>query len=295
MKMKQIILFAIFSTIIFAQVATDTRYHGARQLALAGSDIAWQLDEFAVYHNPAAGAWQTQTSIGMSYEKLFGLSYLPHISTVVSSPFTSFGTTSLSFEQMSVSYQSKSLSNEMAVGLSQAFFLQKDRNSTLSMGFTANYYSVDYGKSAGPTGDGSDGIDLGSHQTFGLSVGVQASLHETHWVGAWGKNINSPRIGQANTTSYLPRSLSVGYSYVPYHLVRTHFAMNHALGKVSQYHAGLEYQLLSSLQIISGVHSNPNRFGFGLRLNVKSMKIDYAILTHPVLPLSQQFTFGIAF
>jgi len=293
--MRKLIFLLFFSTFVFSQVATDTRYHGARQLALAGSDIAWQQDEFAVFHNPAAGAWLSKSSVGLSYEKLFGLSYLPHVSTVVSSPIGSFGTTSLSYEQMSVSYQSRLLSNEMAVGLSQAFFLQKDRNSTLSMGFTASYYSVDYGKSAGPTGDGSDGIELGSHQTFGLSVGVQASLHETHWVGASVKNINSPRLGQANMVSYLPRSIAVGYSYVPYHLVKTHFAMTHALGKVSQYHAGLEYQLLSSLQIFSGVHSNPNRLGLGIRLNVKLMKIDYALLTHPILPISQQFTFGMAF
>ncbi len=295
MRNNIILTLLVFTSMIYAQVTSDTQYQGARQLALAGSDIAWEQDAFAVFHNPAGAAWQNNLRVGLGYEHLFGLSYLPHITTAVSVPVGKYGTSSLSFEQLAVSYQSNDLSTENSLGVSQSFFLMKDRMTSLAVGISFNYYSVNYGKSAGISGDGSDGINLGSTSTYGLSLGFQGSLHETHWVGAWVKNINSPGLDNADVVSYLPRSIALGYSYAPYHLVRTHFSMTKSVGRIGQYHAGLEYELTPYFTVLSGVHSNPNRFGAGLKLHVKSMNIYYAILTHPVLPLAQQFTFGMAF
>ena len=128
MKIKLVIYLSFF-TIGFGQVTTDTQYHGARQLALSGSDVAWQLDSFSPYHNPAALVWQKNLIFGISYEQLYGYSFFPHVSTAIGFPIKSFGTASVTYENMSVSYQSQKLTSEQAIGLTHAMFLQRDRNS----------------------------------------------------------------------------------------------------------------------------------------------------------------------
>ena len=76
---------------------------------------------------------------------------------------------------MSVTVGGAQLTQETTIGAHYGFFLQKDRNSSLSIGIGAKYLSVSYGESAGASGDGSDGIDLGKSQTIGLDLGLQAS------------------------------------------------------------------------------------------------------------------------
>ena len=50
------------------------------------------------------------------------------------------------------------LSKEKSFSLSQGFNLAKDANSEFSMGYTLNYLSIFQNKSAGPHGNGENGL-----------------------------------------------------------------------------------------------------------------------------------------
>ena len=75
-------------------------------------------------------------------------------------------------------------------GLVVSKYLLRDKNSTLSIGFSINSYSVEFGKSAG-SGDGTNGIKSESLSAYGLDIGILASLREKNRIGVFIKNINS--------------------------------------------------------------------------------------------------------
>ncbi|MCF7804140.1 MAG: type IX secretion system membrane protein PorP/SprF [Candidatus Marinimicrobia bacterium] len=276
------------------QVTSSQAYYGARNAALAGSDVAHQDDAWAVFNNPAALSGMQGLSGVFSYENTLGQSFLPHALGAVVYPMENWGSVGLGFENLAVNYVGQDLTSETAVGFYHGFDLQNDANSTLSFGYGVKYLQVDYGQSAGPSGDGSDGIDLGVSRAVGLDIGFLASLRERHYLGAKVHNINSPQMGSGNARVDLPIKLQIGAAYSPYHLVWTTFAMTREAGTETQYHAGLEYRIIDQLTLYSGVHSNPNRFGAGLRIRYKFLMADYGMITHPVFPLTHQFSLGFA-
>jgi len=224
-------------------------------------------------------------------QNVFNQKFLPY--NVLTSGFnlpSGLGKVGLSFESMTVSYRDETLSGETAVGLSHAFNLMEDRISTLNMGYTVKYLSIDYGKSAGTAGDGSNGMDLGSASAFGLDLGFQATLSKRHWLGVVVHNLNRPQIGTGSATSMLPRDIQAGFSYAPTRQVITSFSLVSSPGLATELHAGLEYALNPYLSLRSGIQSQPNRFGTGFSFRAKGLILDYALLTHPVLPVTHQFS-----
>lgn len=277
-----------------AQVTSSQAYYGARNVGLAGSDVAHQTDAWALFGNPAGLARMQQVTGAFSYENTLGQSFLPHAMGSFILPTPGWGTFGLAVDNMAVNYGGRDLTSEMSVGLYQGFHLLKDANTSLAVGYGVKYLQVDYGQSAGASGDGSDGIDLGTSRGAGLDVGFIASLQERHYLGARVMNVNSPQMGSGNALVDLPIKLQIGMAYSPYHYVWTTFALTRQAGTATQYHAGIEYKVIDALTLFTGIHSNPNRFGAGLRLRLRSFMIDYGLITHPVFPLTHQFSFGFA-
>ena len=89
---------------------------------------------------------------------------------------------------------SNELASEISISVSQGFHLLKDRNSTLSLGYNANYFILSQGSSAGTIGDGSNGLPGKKMYGFGLDLGVLASLREKVVLGVFIKNINLRRL-----------------------------------------------------------------------------------------------------
>ncbi|NQU27206.1 MAG: type IX secretion system membrane protein PorP/SprF [Candidatus Marinimicrobia bacterium] len=287
-------IFFGLSSFIFPQVTTEQLYHGAHSMALAGSNVAHQTDAWAAFANPAGLTRVNGMTAAVAYEENLGQKFLPHSQMTAAMPIGKFGVAGLSLDRLAVSYAGNTLTTELAIGFQHGFFLQQDQNSSLAFGYSLKYLQLDFGKSAGSAGDGSDGIDLGQSRTLGVDIGFLASLRDRHWVGVRVMNFNRPDLGQTDNAVDLPRSVQVGVGYSPYDLVWTTFAMTKSAGHVSQYSAGMEYEILKGLKILSGVQSNPNRLGLGLRLELQKFVVDYALMTHPVLPLSHQMSLGMS-
>jgi len=116
----------LLSTFSLSQVTTEQFYHGARSMAIGGSNVAHQDDAFASFANPAALAQLKSHSTVFAFEQMSGQSYLPHTSFAGAFNLGKKGVFSLSTENLSVTVGSAQLTQETAIGAHYGFFLQKD-------------------------------------------------------------------------------------------------------------------------------------------------------------------------
>ncbi|HCL00176.1 MAG TPA: hypothetical protein DHW42_08765 [Candidatus Marinimicrobia bacterium] len=279
-----------------AQVFTQVNEIAAPISATGSSNMATAADAWALLVNQAGLSRLEWIEVVSGFYKPYGLSFYSSQIGILAVPVGKLGTVAIGYQGSSSDYSGNSLTSESSYSISHGFYLQKDIISTLSIGYTVNLYQIDYGQSAGTSGDGSDGINLGSGYGFGIDLGIQGSLHERSWIGLFAKNVNSPEMGSALSSSRLPRSLAVGFGYEPYYGLKTNFLIFQAIGgHKTQYRAGIEYRVMSWMIMRCGVNTEPNRIGFGFGINKWGLLIDYAFVSHPVLPETHQFSLGYSF
>ena len=283
----------LLSSGLIAQVASEHLYYGPSSLAMAGSDVAIPKQSWSVFVNPAGIANQKGLAFVAGSESLFGQEYFDHSLIGFQFRLPRYGSFGLSIENFSVDYSGNSLSKETAIGIHQGILLRADRNSTLSFGYGIKSYVIDYGSSAGASGDGSDGIDLGSQSSWGLDIGLLASLADRIRFGAKAFNINSPTLGEANSAVRLPQRAQVGIAFSPYDLVWTTASLTKSVGHPTHFHSGMSYEIQDNIFLKAGMQTNPNRFATGFGVYIKKVRIDYGLITHPVLPLSHQLSIEV--
>ena len=295
-------LYFFLLTASFAQVS-DLAYTGAEVSAMAGAVVAEEGNDWSIFHNPAGLTEIHGTHFSAGGGKLYGFKWLPsyHLTGIISIPI--LGKIGFALQQLETKYDETVLSTEQTISIAQGFDLQHDKNSRLSIGYTTNIFQWDLGNSAGISGNGSDGLELGSVNAITLDLGVLASLREKYRFGVFLKNINSGALGKGMTRQVLPRRINAGITYMPISGLSTSIVSEHLLGRDDlQIKGAIRYNLNSYLRIYAGAQSNPNRFSFGFTLlfnSVTDLEIgnytfSYGLLTHPVLPMTHQFNIGIS-
>ena len=233
-----------------------------------------------------------QVSLGGG--RLYGYDWLPASNVSCTTPIPIIGTIGFAFQQLETKYSGKTLSKEQTLSIAQGFDLQHDKNSHLAIGYTANFVQWDLGKSAGVSGDGSDGLELGSVNAVTVDFGVLASLREKYRFGVFLKNINSGALGRGITRQVLPRRINAGITYMPTAGLATSIVSEHLLGRDDmQIKGAVKYTLNPHIKIYAGAQSNPNRFGLGTTFTYINQSISYGLLTHPLLPITHQINIGI--
>ena len=301
--MTKFLLFLLLSFPL-AQTVSDYAYTHAEVSAMAGAVAAEAGSNWSIFHNPAGITEVDGTHISAGSGKLYGFNWLPtyNLSGITSLPV--FGKISFALQQLETKYNSATLSKEQTLSIAQGFELQRDKNSSLAIGYTANFVTWKMGKSAGISGDGSDGLELGSVNSITIDFGVLASLHEKYRFGVFLKNINSGALGKGMTRQVLPRRINAGITYMPMTGLATSIVSEHLLGRDDmQIKAAIRYNLNSNLEIYTGAQSNPNRFGLGFTIKLDRVPdaelgdnytLSYGLLTHPVLPMTHQFNIGLS-
>lgn len=288
-----IIVLVLTSSVLQAQVTTHVLNRTARSAALAGSELVKANGANALFANPASLVDSEQRSFLAGYQKIFSQSWMPYTVMGVTSPIGQFGHAGISLESSGVTYMDTTLSNELNIGLSHGFYLMKDRLSGLALAYTVRYYSVDYGRSAGVSGDGSDGLDLGSGSAVGFDLALRANLSDRYWGAVVIRNINQPALGEGDARVDLPQEVQAGFAYKPLRDVWTNFSLVSTLEHDTQVHAGLDYAISEIVSVLMGIQSNPNRVGLGFEINYRQVHLEYGLLTHPVLPMTQVFTLQV--
>ena len=296
-------LYSFLLTISFAQVS-DYAYTGAEASAMAGAIVAEKGNNWSIFHNPAGLTEINGTQFSAGGGRLYGFNWLPiyHLNSII--PIPEIGQMGFALQQLETKYSGKTLSKEQTLSIAQGFDLQHDKNSRLAIGYTANFVQWDLGKSAGVSGDGSDGLELGSVNAVTVDFGVLASLREKYRFGVFLKNINSGALGKGITRQVLPRRINAGITYMPMTGLATSIVSEHLLGRDDmQIKSAVKYTLNPHIKIYTGAQSNPNRFGLGFTIKLDRVAdaglgdnytLSYGLLTHPILPLTHQFNLGIS-
>ena len=290
MKIKFIILLIISS----AYSISDYVFIGAKNAALAGAVTS--ANNIKLFHqNPALLNEINLNFVNVEFNNQYGLKYLENQSIISSYKNSYTGRIGFYLNQASVNYF-KDLSTTQQVGISKSYTLQNDRNSSLGIGVTLNYYSVKYGNSAGINGDGSLlSIEGDNFNQFGVDIGVLANLRDKYRFGAFCKNINAPQIGSGASSSYLPRRISISSTYSPIEEFSLTFELENELGRNLQIQSGIQYQLFSGLEFLVGIQSNPNRLGLGLFYSNNMIDLGWSLLSHQILPITHSFSVGYNF
>ena len=296
--------FILLFTPLLTQTISDYAYTHAEVAAMAGAVVAETGSNWSIFHNPAGITEVDGTHISAGSGKLYGFNWLPVINLSGTAPLPIIGKIGFAYQQLETKYGGTTLSKEQTLSIAQGFELQHDKNSRLAIGYTANFVQWDLGKSAGVSGDGSDGLELGSINSITIDFGVLASLRETYRFGVFLKNINSGALGKGMTRQVLPRRINTGITYMPMQGLATSIVSEHLLGRDDmQIKAAIRYNLNSNLEIYTGAQSNPNRFGLGFTIKLDRVTdaelgdnytLSYGLLTHPVLPMTHQFNIGLS-
>ena len=284
------ILFLFSFGNVFSQVTSEQIHYGASSLSMAASDIALPKSSWSVFVNAAGLIEQEGLTFVASSHSQFSQDYLSHSLFGVQFNNFKYGSFGISLENSSVDYIDNNLVTETVIGFHQGISLRADRNSSFSIGYGLKSYTIDYGASAGPSGDGSDGINLGSLNAFGLNVSFLGSLGKRIRVGAKALNINSPTLGNANLATRLPQRAQIGLAYSPYDLVWTTAALNKSVGHPTNFSSGFAYEVQQNMFLRAGMQTSPNRFSSGLEFYFKKISIAYGFITHPLLSLSHQLS-----
>ena len=265
---------------------------------MAGGIVSSVGGGWSLFNNPATLVDIEENNFSMSYSNLYNQKYFPLSSVGIILNNNSLGIKNLGFKYTSfnVEYSEIELLDEKMLGVVGALSLLDDKNSTLSIGISVNYYIFDFYNSSGTFGNGYDGISIDAIHAVGYDVGFLGSLREKNRIGIFIKNINSPSIGRANSNQNLPRKIDIGISTIPNESLIINFSMEQLLGYPSpQFHTSLQYKINSILSLNSGIQINPNRFGCGVTISKSSFSFIYSFLTHHVLPATHQCTIGIDF
>lgn len=297
MRRKFVLLFLIFYALnLHGQVFTDLNSVGAPVSAMCGSGTSNIDNLWAVFINPAGLSRVEGFAIVSGYDRPYELSFLKHV--VFSAGVNlgrKFGTLAFSFNSLHTKYQSVTLSGEYEYKISHAFYLQKDIHSSLAIGYSLSFYNIEYGRSAGYSGDGSDGIELGSGWAFGIDIGFQASLRQRTWAGIFIKNANSPQLGSALSNSFLPRAISIGVGYEPYPGLQTNLALVQPISKDEpEIKGGISYRIARWLVLRTGIDGSAEKVAFGAGIRKWNIDLDWALVTHPVLPMFYQVSIGFS-
>ncbi|HOD55571.1 MAG TPA: hypothetical protein PKJ08_13665, partial [Candidatus Cloacimonadota bacterium] len=234
-----------------------------------------------IFYNPA-GLSLAGNQYGGTYTQLFGNSFTG-LTTIGGTYATNkLGTLAFAYQDMSVEFEDVNLMSERTYALGHSICLNKDVNSEIYFGYSANIYNLSFD-------------ELGSQTSVGFNAGAIAILHTRTKLGFNVTNFNNPRIGDENEHE-LPQRLAAGIAYIPYQGVTTAFDIKKTWNGDSEYHAGVEVEVHPMLLIRTGVRNNPAAYSFGAGIRpYKGLAVDYAVNTHSVLNPTHHFGLSLKF
>jgi len=296
---KKLLLIFIFNCLI-AQITTNNSFNNSKSIALAGSVVSSPGGIENIINNPANVSFNTKSSIVMGSTIFYEVDFLEYQYCSVLYRPNKNTNLSLTMQHLDTKAKGESnltLSSERAIVLSHGFTLFKDRNSSLRMGYNANYFLFKQGQSAGVSGDGSDGIPSRERNKIGIDIGIWASLRGKVFLGAFVKNINSPSIGTGSFANFLPKKINIGFSYIPIKKLTTSFNYERLIGsKTNHFRFGIEFEMHEYFTLRTGIQMKPNRLGLGFLTPINDRSsFSYGLITHPALSLTHNVEIGFYF
>lgn len=259
-KISLVIFFLGIPSGILAQVS-----FGARGLAIGGATTALPDYGWSVFSNPALMNSKIPI-LGFYGLRNYGFAEITDVSAFGSIP-TQFGAGAFAFHKYG-----DHLFNE-----TRARVGYKNEWENLHFGVVLNYNHIAFG-----------GV-YGSGGALGLDVGIATEITQQLWVGAKASNINSPKYNFSNTSEYLKRDLSIGFSYLLHKDVLFVMDVFKDVRYPVSFKSGLEVTLLGDVKGRVGVTTEPLTYSFGLGYKKENWAVNLAVQQHSLLGISPGF------
>ncbi len=259
----------IISTTSYLCINYAQSIPGARQIALAHSDIALSDDVFSLFNNPSGLAQLNSREIGFFYSPSpFGIEELANGYLAYSEP-TSLGNFSLGAVTYGFDLYRE---NRFLLGYSNKV------SDQLLLGITTFYHSINIKR-------------YGSASQINLSVGGLFLLQN---IFSLGFSLHNPlRFSDSEIT--LPTSYHFGITYQPFERTSLNAALSKEIDFPFSFSFGIEYPLIKVLVLRFGVQNEPVLYNGGLGIIYSYFRLNYSISSHQELGLTHQFDLIISF
>jgi len=263
---RAFILLGIFLFFLPGYAIFEENESGVRAEAMAGAFVALADDISAIDFNPA-GLYQVRNQQFQGFYKLLygGVGVGLHTMQVGAClPTGRLGTFGLRVQESGFQ-----LHSERSLKLAHGFKLADG----LFFGYGINGYNLVQ-------------RDFGQGFAFGLDLGMFTRIYRFWSAGFYVHNLNLPQIGGAE----LPRFIAIGLGFSPNPGIHSTLEFAKEPGMRTRVAFGQEFTIIPEhLVLRAGVQTEPVRFAFGLGTGVERVRVDYAIKTHSVLPLTHSF------
>ncbi len=262
----------VFLFLQFLTINSQINYPlGSRPAALANAYVM-ESDIWSISHNQAGLGFYHHLAIGFHHENKFLIKEQSLHALALTVPVKP-GTFGLSY-----SYFGYEKYNESKIGLG----FGKTFGNTFSAGIQLNYHRIfimgDYGNRNSLTVEG--GIQ------YKPAKNISAGIHIF--------NPTMSKISPYNQDT-IPTTLRAGLSFKPYKKLWLGLETEKSLNTDLQLKAGIEYQVIQSLYLRTGVITNPVQNTFGLGYEIKGVNADVAFTHHDILGFTPHFTFQFKF
>jgi hypothetical protein len=137
---------------------------------------------------------------------------------------------------------------------------------------------------------------FGSQTSAGLDLGLQAIVYKRWRLGCFFHNVNRPEMGEL-ARHELPQVLNAGVAYEPFSGALTSLDVSQEVGYSPRLQVGQEFEIIDEqLRLRAGLQSQARQFGvrysMGFGLALGPLHLDYALVSHEVLPMTHEISLG---
>ncbi|TAH18492.1 MAG: hypothetical protein EAZ08_11415 [Cytophagales bacterium] len=265
--------FVLISTFLFlcGHIHAQIRTFGIGRASGMGNAAVTLHDEWSVFNNIGGLAWIEKPSAFTSFDNRYGMTGFSTVTAGVVTP-TKFGMAGgLSISQFGGdAYRETNLS----IGISHKI-------SNVSIGLRANYFQL--------------AIEgLGTRRMMTFEFGGVMKLTETVWLGAHIYNFNQAKIADFQDER-LPVVMKAGLSYRPTEKLIFNLETEKDIAFPQTFKAGLEYKILTSLALRTGISTKPFVSSYGFSFAFYAFEVVYSLNTHPQLQPSHHLALAYQF
>jgi hypothetical protein len=269
MKYKFLLILSFIYLHAFSQ--HDNSPIGARSAAMAHSSVCLQ-DVWAAQNNPAGLADLNKIEAGIYYENRFLLKELSLKSFVFDLPLKSgvFG--------LNINTFGFNLYNENKFGLAYAKKLFNNLSAGIQLDYLYTHIAENYGNKANLT----------------FEIGIRGQIYKNLVIAAHVFNPYRTKLSDFNDEN-IPSIMKFGLLYIPVTKINLCAEVEKNIYYPLLFKCGIEYNIIKSIFIRTGISTNPviNTFGFGF--NFSKFKLDFSSSIHQVLGYSPQFSASYIF
>lgn len=249
--------------------AFDYPANSPKNAALSGSPLASTYARDGFLLNPALLVNTNRFYAALNYSQLFNLKELRYSNGLVGIPFKSLGL-GVSIEDFGNTLYRET---KISIGAAKLFY-----NNVLAVGLAVQVYHVSIER-------------YGGSNSFGLNLGMRYRLLDGLQVAGTIENFNRPKLNGLG--EQIPQRIQIGFEYQPLEQLAAHLKVQKDSWFSSEVLLGIEYRMLSNLQLCSGYSTLASIPSFGVMLDVANIEVSYALQYH--FDLGPTHFVGIAF